>query len=357
LAGDIMRIVTFILLFLTGLGMALPGLYLASLGGSLYYEIAGVLIVIAAILVLRGSQSGIHLFWLVFLGTVAWSIWEVGLDGWALLPRLVYLAAAALWLLMLAPRHHVPPARLATSGFAASLLAVIGLSGALGLWALNRGASAQPAAAPMAAEAGAGEWAHYGSSLHGTRYSQLAQITPANAANLEEAWTYHSGFKPLGKLSADQLEDTPLMVDGMLYGCTGQSAVFALDPVTGKQLWRYDTKLDPDYGGRGVCRGVSFFRGKFLPRPRRRERMSHPHPVRHRRQPAAGAGRQDRHALPRLRQGWRGRSVGRRGTAEIRQRLDQSHFAAHHRAWHGGDRRLHRRQRLGERAAGGDPRL
>ena len=40
----------------------------------------------------------------------------------------------------------------------------------------------------------AGEWTHYGNSLHATRYSDLAQITPANAANLEQAWVYHAGM-------------------------------------------------------------------------------------------------------------------------------------------------------------------
>ena len=36
-----MRILTFLLLLATGLGMGLPGLWLVSLGGSLYYAVAG----------------------------------------------------------------------------------------------------------------------------------------------------------------------------------------------------------------------------------------------------------------------------------------------------------------------------
>ena len=72
--------------------MALPGLYLAALGGSLYYAVAGGLILLSAWLVLRRRQFGVTLFWLVFLGTVIWAVWEVGADGWALMPRLIYLA-------------------------------------------------------------------------------------------------------------------------------------------------------------------------------------------------------------------------------------------------------------------------
>ena len=80
-----------------------------------------------------------------------------------------------------------------------------------------------------------GEWTHYGNSLHATRYSDLAQITPANAANLEQAWVYHAGLQSPDAHSAHLYETTPLMVDGLLYGCTGHSAVFALDPVTGNR--------------------------------------------------------------------------------------------------------------------------
>ncbi|HEX3754891.1 MAG TPA: membrane-bound PQQ-dependent dehydrogenase, glucose/quinate/shikimate family [Rhizomicrobium sp.] len=252
-----MRYLSFLLLLFTGLAMAVPGIYLAALGGSLYYVIAGLLILISAVLVLQRHPFGVMLFWLVFLGTAIWSIWEVGLDGWALMPRLVYLAIVALWLLFLPRRDGETRS---SARFAAVLLfPIIGLAGAIGVASLDRSAFAQPAVA-VATDTGNGEWTHYGNSLHGTRYSDLTQITSANAGHLEQAWVYHSGLRPPGKLSADLLEATPLMVDGMLYSCTGYSAVFALDPVTGRQIWRHDTKIDPNYGGRGVCRGVSFFR-------------------------------------------------------------------------------------------------
>ena len=253
-----MRILTFLLLVATGLGMALPGLYLAALGGSLYYAVSGSLILVSAWLVLRWRRSGIYLFWFVFALTILWSVWEVGFDGWALMPRLVYLGVAAFWLLLLAVSDNVwrlsPGARAATV-----LLPLLGLA-AVGAIAFSSGNSSAATPETAISASGKGEWTHYGNSLGGTRYSELAQITPANAGRLEEAWTYHSGIKPRGKLSADQLEVTPIMVDGTIYACTGQSAVFALDPVTGKQLWRYDHKLDSETAGRGVCRGVSFFR-------------------------------------------------------------------------------------------------
>ena len=235
--------------------MALPGLYLATLGGSLYYAVAGGLILLSAWLVLRRQHFGVTLFWLVFLGTVIWAVWEVGTDGWALMPRLVYLAIVAWWLLLFADHRLSTRAKLAVL-----LLPILGVAGAIGFWSLHRTASAASIPETVAAASAAGEWTHYGNGLHGTRYSELSQITPANAANLEEAWTYHAGLLTRDRHSGHLYEGTPLMVDGMLYGCTPHDAVFALDPVTGQQIWRHDTEIDVAAGGRGVCRGVSFFR-------------------------------------------------------------------------------------------------
>ena len=58
------------------------------------------------------------------------------------------------------------------------------------------------------------------------------------------------------------LQATPLMVDGKLFFCTQTNVVFALDPETGKQAWRFDPKVDPT-GGSVVraCRGVSYHDG------------------------------------------------------------------------------------------------
>ena len=233
--------------------MALPGFYLTALGGSPYYAVAGTLILLSAWLILRRRSLGIALFWLVFAATFFWSIWEVGLDGWAMMPRLVYLAAAACALLLL---DFAPLRRPFTLLPPLALLAIV----AAWFFAMREPAIQADAAMAMPVSAVDGEWPQYGGSQHATRYSRLAQITPANAAKLEEAWTYHVGLQSPDKHSAHQLEVTPLVVDGLLYGCTTHTAVYALDPATGRQVWRHDTRLDMSAGGRGVCRGVSFFR-------------------------------------------------------------------------------------------------
>lgn len=254
-----MRILSFLLLLITGLAMALPGIYLLTLGGSLYYALAGGLILVSAFLVLDRSVWGICLYWTVLIASFAWSLWEVGLDAWALMPRLVFLSVGGLWLLWLAPADKPIPARFKAL---ASLILIAALAAVLDPGSLLRKdtvASVLPAQGP-ASNANPGEWTHYGHSLHGTRYSELNQITPANAGSLQRAWVYHAGTFSPDKHSAHLYETTPLMVDGLLYACGPHSAVFALDPVTGKEVWRHETKVDLSYGGRGLCRGVSYFR-------------------------------------------------------------------------------------------------
>lgn len=253
-----MRVISAFLLLVTGLGMAVPGLYLAALGGSFYYAIAGILILVCAWLVWKRRGSGVVLYWLVFLGTLAWSLAEVGLDGWALMPRLVFLGLGGLWLMFLPSDGWLARLR----PVAAAICVVLLGAAAYAVFAARPTAVAPAAAVGAAATAGSadGEWTHYGNSPDATRYSALAQITPANVAGLEQAWVYHAGLYGRDSHSAHQFELTPLMVDGLLYGCDAHSAVFALDPVTGKQVWRHETKIDVAAGGRGVCRGVSYYR-------------------------------------------------------------------------------------------------
>src|ERR1700690_4186151 len=88
------------------------------------------------------------------------------------------------------------------------------------------------AAATLLAQSGAknGEWRTYGGDLGNTRYSPLNQITAANFKNLEVAWRFSTE-----SLGAEQnLESTPLMVNGILYSTAGsRGSVVALNAATG----------------------------------------------------------------------------------------------------------------------------
>ncbi len=93
---------------LFGLALAAGGLWLITLGGSWYYLPAGAGMLASGVLLFLQRLSGVWLYWLVFIGTVVWALWEVGLDPWALLPRVLALAVIALLSLAFVPwlRRH-----------------------------------------------------------------------------------------------------------------------------------------------------------------------------------------------------------------------------------------------------------
>lgn len=94
---------------IVGLLMVAGGVWLILLGGSWYYAVAGLGLLIAGVLMARMQINGVWLYWLVFVGTISWALWEVGLDMWALMPRVLapaVLAVVALLFIPVVRRHH-----------------------------------------------------------------------------------------------------------------------------------------------------------------------------------------------------------------------------------------------------------
>src|SRR5271163_2618050 len=86
----------------------------------------------------------------------------------------------------------------------------------------------------------AADWPMYNRDLAGTRYSPLAQINTKNVARLVKAWSY----SVLGENGAQQggaSEATPIVVNGVMY-LPAANRVVALEPETGKEIWRYVLK-------------------------------------------------------------------------------------------------------------------
>ena len=84
------RILFGIVLILVGGLLVLGGARLLYLGGSLYYLPAGLAALGAGILVVRKRWRLAAMIYLgLMLVTVIWALVEAGLDGWALMPRLI----------------------------------------------------------------------------------------------------------------------------------------------------------------------------------------------------------------------------------------------------------------------------
>jgi quinoprotein glucose dehydrogenase len=88
------------------------------------------------------------------------------------------------------------------------------------------------------------DWVHYGGGQHGMQYSSLSQLNTGNVARLEEAWRFRTGELGQGHREPFAFQANPILVEGRLYLPTGSAIVFALDPATGEEIWRYDPKID-----------------------------------------------------------------------------------------------------------------
>ena len=89
-----------------------------------------------------------------------------------------------------------------------------------------------------------GEWWHYGGDAGSSRYSALNQIDLTNVTQLEVAWRWPSPDNAIVKANPlsrpGGFEDTPLVVNGVMYTVTSLGIFAALDPATGRTIWRYD---------------------------------------------------------------------------------------------------------------------
>src|ERR671931_1796040 len=122
-----------------------------------------------------------------------------------------------------------------------------------------------PAPSPSPSPQSPGDWPAYGRDPGGARFSPLTQITRENVAQLQVAWTYHTGVPDMSSMShrPPALEVTPIVVDGTMYVITPTGIVAALDPRAGTERWRYDAGVDPHRGyGDFASRGGSYWRDR-----------------------------------------------------------------------------------------------
>ncbi len=251
------------ILALFGLILAGGGLYLAVLGGSLYYVVAGVLLVAAGYLIARNRLAGAYVYYVAFAFTALWAFWEVGLSTWPLIPRLtgpfillILVALVAPWLDASGARRGRALGLGTAAVFAVAMAVAVPMANRLPEpGKMSEGGTMAFDAAPYMPKAG--EWSDYGGGPSAQRYADVTQITPANVKNLKRAWTFNTGDIP--KKYAPEL--TPLKIGDSIYGCTGMNRLFALNAATGEKRWSYDPKVPVEWVPyTAACRGVTYFR-------------------------------------------------------------------------------------------------
>ena len=116
------------------------------------------------------------------------------------------------------------------------------------------------------AESESGDWPSYGSSLASTKYAPFTQINAETINELGITWIWDSVDNQAVKVRPDFVpagyKATPIKVGNVLYTSTSLGSVVALDAVSGRQLWVFDTETWAD--GRPANmgfnhRGVSYY--------------------------------------------------------------------------------------------------
>lgn len=120
-----------------------------------------------------------------------------------------------------------------------------------------------------------GDWLSYNGKLNGNRYSELTQINTTNVNRLSVKWIFSI---PLWKqflpdtayfnqnMQYFGLEVTPIVADGIMY-VTGPHSAYALDALTGRQIWEYSRPRTQGLVGDaalGTNRGVAILGDKIF---------------------------------------------------------------------------------------------
>ena len=246
------------LMIIIGLAIGIPGIKLASLGGSAYFLIMGIAMLISALLIVKNRPSGIVLYALAFIASAIWAVSDAGWDFWPLFSRLftfgvLAFLAALLWPFMTATGSKKPAFGVAAVIALALLVSAGWMFKPQTLVTANEEVPVQPVAKGSQQT----DWKHWGNTTHGDRFAALDQINKQNVNQLEVAWTAHTGDIPQSNGSGAEDQNTPLQIGDTLFVCTPYSKVLALDVDSGKEKWRYDSKATAPNWQR--CRGLGYY--------------------------------------------------------------------------------------------------
>lgn len=266
-------VITSILFIIIGVALGGGGLWLITLGGSIFYLFAGLMFLVTAALLLMRKAVALWVYAVLVVAALAWAIWEVGFDWWQLGPRGGVIILLGLWLLTPWIRrplgfrsptgivYGANPWPLAVPVILAILVAVYSMTTDPHDLAGDLPKDAIAANPSFGGSVPDGEWHQYGRTPFGQRYSPLDQINVENVSTLKEAWRYQTGdVKRPEDISETTYQVTPLKVKDTLYLCTPHNWAIALDAKTGKEKWKYDSNsgMNPNRQHQ-TCRGVTYY--------------------------------------------------------------------------------------------------
>ncbi|UVH48347.1 glucose/quinate/shikimate family membrane-bound PQQ-dependent dehydrogenase [Pseudomonas sp. CBS] len=246
---------------LIGLGLAGGGGYLVALGGSWYFLLMGLAMLVSGVLIAKRRPQGAWLYAVALVLTAVWAVWDTGLEYWPLVSRVLTFAVIGLVVALIYPQ-------LARASGSTPGRGAYGVAGLLGLGVVATlaymfvpthvvKASSEPAVTPVTPGTEQKDWAHWGNTTAGNRFAALDQINKGNIDKLQVAWTFHTGDIPESNGAGAEDQNTPLQIGDSVYVCTAYGKVFSLDADTGAQRWKFDPQGSGPNWQR--CRGLGYF--------------------------------------------------------------------------------------------------
>ncbi|QNH75275.1 glucose/quinate/shikimate family membrane-bound PQQ-dependent dehydrogenase [Pseudomonas protegens] len=256
-----------ILIALIGLGLAGGGGYLLSLGGSAYFLLMGLAMLVSGVLIARADPRGARLYGVVLVLTAIWAVWDAGLEYWPLVSRVLTFAVIGLVVALIYPTLvRASGARPGRGAYGLAGLLGVGVVATLAYMFVPTHlvkADKVPAIQPVAPGTEQKDWAHWGNTTAGNRFAALDQINKGNIGQLQVAWTFRTGDLPESNGAGAEDQNTPLQIGDTVYTCTAYGKVFALDADTGAERWKFDPQgYAPNWQR---CRGLGYFDASAAP--------------------------------------------------------------------------------------------
>ena len=233
------------------------GATLLGMGGTPYYVVAGLAMLVAAWDLFCGRPRGFVIFSGVLLLTLAWAVYESGSGFWTVGSRIWIIGLFAVWLCLPMIRRGLWPQPIPKLFSLRSVqLSAVASALVLGAMCVNQfsGTNVDFEPKQYGPAQNASDWNAYGGNRAGTRYAPFETITADNVNQLQRAWEVRTGV-------AGRFSGTPLQIGDGIYLCTAQNVMISLDPDSGEERWRFDPKNEtPPYSLFGNCRGVTYYK-------------------------------------------------------------------------------------------------
>ena len=97
-------------------------------------------------------------------------------------------------------------------------------------------------------------WLTFSGDYTGQRHSPLRQLTPQNVAGLVPQWVFQTDIPGL---PGRGIENSPIVVDGILYVTGNNNQAWAVNARDGRPLWNYRRALPPNLASSVCCGPVN----------------------------------------------------------------------------------------------------